>query len=170
MHFRGFRGLGDVETRVAKICKPIRWSFSTPDKNKIDVEGRIEDDSGEMDIVVEGALTVSPRKKIAQVSFIRSHGYPRCGYGTKLYEKFLEVACAKGLKLSSDTTRSEASEGFWQKQVRKGRARCTSYKKPARRIDQRFDSMGHWSCERFEMIERCPADRSLSGLKRRRRR
>ena len=50
---------------------------------------------------------------------------PGLGIGTKLYEAAARVACRRfRLPLASDTARSSFSEGFWQKQVRKGRASC----------------------------------------------
>lgn len=48
----------------------------------------------------------------------------RAKLGTKLYEKALELTCREGLRLGSSSMRSEFSEAFWRKQVRKGRARC----------------------------------------------
>lgn len=48
------------------------------------------------------------------------------GLGTRMYERALRAVCdvGKAYAITSDTTRSEFSEAFWQKQVRKGRARC----------------------------------------------
>jgi hypothetical protein len=48
------------------------------------------------------------------------------GLGTRMYERALRAVCSVGnaYAITSDTTRSEFSEAFWQKQVAKGRARC----------------------------------------------
>jgi hypothetical protein len=48
----------------------------------------------------------------------------RARWGTKLYERGLELACRHGMTFVSSSMRSEFSEAFWRKQVRKGRARC----------------------------------------------
>ena len=44
------------------------------------------------------------------------------GFGTKLYEAANAFAQEQGMRLVSDFSRTEASEGFWKKQVEKGRA------------------------------------------------
>jgi hypothetical protein len=52
-------------------------------------------------------------------------GHRRCGLGTKLYERAAQAACKLFQEpLHSDLTRSGMSDGFWQKQVKKGRAIC----------------------------------------------
>ena len=48
---------------------------------------------------------------------------PGCGIGTRLYEALARYAVADGRVLASDTSLSTYSYGFWEKQVRKGRAR-----------------------------------------------
>ena len=47
---------------------------------------------------------------------------PGCGIGTRLYEALAAEACTRQVNLRSDTQLSRYSKGFWQKQVRKGRA------------------------------------------------
>lgn len=49
----------------------------------------------------------------------------RRGVGTCLYTEAAKFVCGKGRQLFSDTIRTEASDGFWQKQHAKGRAECT---------------------------------------------
>lgn len=73
----------------------------------------------------------------------------RKGVGTKLYERAARVACEGryGAPLASDTDRSSMSDGFWRKQVSKGRARR--------------DETGR----AFYTLS-CPAPRSLKGAKR----
>lgn len=45
-----------------------------------------------------------------------------CGIGTRLYEALSKVACARGVPFRSDSQLKPDAEGFWKKQVRKGRA------------------------------------------------
>lgn len=49
----------------------------------------------------------------------------RCGIGTRLYEHAAKIACREfGAPLASDVQRSGFAQGFWKKQVDKGRAKC----------------------------------------------
>lgn len=57
-------------------------------------------------------------------------GYERRGLGTKAYEALANWACANDFTLYSDSSRTDASEGFWRKQTAKGRA---EYEPEARR-------------------------------------
>lgn len=85
--------------------------------------------------------------------------YQRCGIGTKLYERAMQLACADGIQLASDEIRSDQSEGFWKKQLSKRRAKCirgTGWRLPE----------GRWACSRYVMREACPHKIDLSGLKR----
>jgi hypothetical protein len=99
---------------------------------------------------------------------------PRCGVGTKLYERAYQIACEEDVVFMSGGMRTEASEGFWQKQVRKDRAVCVDWD-PAVRM---YDRPGHglvetkevWDCGRYAMREVCPRKMDLSGRRRRRRR
>ena len=94
-------------------------------------------------------------------------GEQRKGHGTRLYERAARLACSTfKAPLASDTTgdRSSAAEGFWQKQIRKGRARRLHF--------QPWDPSGQ---ERFRRVNsryalRCPAPKSLAGLTARKRR
>jgi hypothetical protein len=82
----------------------------------------------------------------------------RCGIGTKMYERALQLACELGLPLASGHSRTPASEGFWRKQERKGRARCVS-QKPASRLAPAEEGMGprgEWPCGQYAMREACP--------------
>lgn len=89
----------------------------------------------------------------------------RCGVATRLYEILAQVACDTGRKLASDTMRSDASEGFWVKQARKGRARCVPGAGERIRDDFTSDTKNPWPCEYYEMKSSCPRD--LSGGNRR---
>jgi len=73
----------------------------------------------------------------------------RQGVGTKLYERAARIACESryGKPLVSDTDRSPMSEGFWRKQVDKGRA------------------VRDETSRSFYVLS-CPAPRSLKGAKR----
>lgn len=84
--------------------------------------------------------------------------FQRCGAGTKLYEQALDFACKHYRPLASDTVRTEMSQGFWMKQVRKGRARC------AQPTDKSSDG-----CRFYRMKSICPDNRSLAGRRKRRR-
>lgn len=99
----------------------------------------------------------------------------RCGIATKLYEMVAQGACDLGYKLSSDTYRSKSSQGFWTKQVKKGRARCVSTADAALVEQQAKDfprdedtRYGRGDCDRYELVG-CPVG-SLAGRRRGRRR
>jgi len=82
------------------------------------------------------------------------------GLGTRLYERALRAVCdvGKAYSITSDTTRSEFSEAFWRKQVRKGRAKCVGdgsqsayFRAPLVDARQAFDKLkdGEAKFERF---------------------
>ena len=52
--------------------------------------------------------------------------WERRGLGTKGYEALASWACANNFVLTSDQARTDASEGFWKKQLTKGRAEYDS--------------------------------------------
>jgi hypothetical protein len=95
---------------------------------------------------------------------------PGCGLGTKLYERGLQIACDRGLRLASSTSRTVASEGFWKKQVRKKRARCV-LPQPTRQW-RHIPGAGYeettrmWPCGRYAMLQACPRGMSLKGRRR----
>lgn len=84
-------------------------------------------------------------------------------YGTRLYEHGARHACAaSGRGLVSDYRRSDAAEGFWRKQVEKGRARCMMKQRPGFRYDPKTHEMKpHWPCFMYELL--CPVPASLDG-------
>lgn len=96
--------------------------------------------------------------------------YRRCGLGTRLYEAAAAWACTAGHPLRSDASRSAMSEGFWAKQVQKGRAVCAV---PA--IAWEHDAppfrtiAGRGNCEYYRLTAPCPAP-ALDGPRRQRRR
>lgn len=84
--------------------------------------------------------------------------FQRCGIGTQLYTLAARAACAKRMKLSSDIVRTAMSDGFWQKQVKKGRARCVSTADPviAERAEREdvedwIPRYGRSGCDRYEL-------------------
>ena len=84
-------------------------------------------------------------------------GHRRKGIATKLYAHAAKAACAgRGAPLASDERVGEGgSEGFWQKQLKKGRATvlcktCGPGKQPVYTLD-------------------CPAPASLRGARKRKR-
>ena len=48
--------------------------------------------------------------------------FTRCGIGPRLYEAIAQYACAKKMRMASDTTLLAPSKAFWEKQARKGLA------------------------------------------------
>lgn len=103
----------------------------------------------------------------------------RCGIGTALYQEAAKVACNTfRAPLHSDRERSLKAEGFWQKQVRKGRAACTGPAKtpsgdplPADYVRAATGDgpiRGRNGCNDYKLT--CPAPKDLSGLKKKKRR
>lgn len=93
----------------------------------------------------------------------------RSQIGTRLYETAAKMACERyDAPLVSDIYRSAYSDGFWQKQVRKGRATClaasdhTQYPK-----SDAEPTFGRSGCKRY--ILSCPAPATLTARSRRRR-
>jgi predicted GNAT family acetyltransferase len=71
-----------------------------------------------------GALSAAPQHKRLTVNHVFVNPeHQRCGIATRLYEIAGQYACANGVQLASDVTRSDEADLFWQKQVTKGRAR-----------------------------------------------
>jgi GNAT superfamily N-acetyltransferase len=93
-----------------------------------------------------------PWQKYYSVAWVRVvDGAQGKGLATKLYEAAAQEACKRGAPLASDSVRFPGSDGFWRKQLRKGRARDV------------FDKRGQ---QRFALS--CPAPSSLAGLRKRR--
>jgi hypothetical protein len=110
-----------------------------------------------------GSLYVTRDRGIFAVSNIEvSEQFRRCGLATRLYTVAAKEACSRGMPLQSDTTRSKYSQGFWEKQVAKGRARCimTAKSDGPPRPDYDGPLYRRGDCEAFEL--RCPAT-DLSG-------
>jgi len=84
------------------------------------------------------------------------------GIGTKLYEKGARAACRMGRPLASDSSRTRFSQGFWEKQAKKGRATCVPGTGRATRLSDDFEQTGQWSCGTYSL--ECPAPRSLGRI------
>lgn len=89
----------------------------------------------------------------------------RCGLGTKLYEAAAKWGCERGLKLTSDVLRSTDSQGFWEKQVKKGRARCMVGAPSTTSATGPGPRMGRGGCGMYQLVS-C----DTTDLSRRRRR
>jgi GNAT superfamily N-acetyltransferase len=103
-------------------CSTLTFHVSRPtDPRRVDL--KIEAIDG---ITGVGGMITSPDRKLGEltVSIIRvKPPYQRCGIATRMYEIAGKYACANGLQLASDVTRSDEADLFWQKQAAKGRAR-----------------------------------------------
>ena len=162
-----------------KKCPIIKFKRSEPPKNYYTeirgalIEATVGGQSvGKVIVVKEGG-------GVPYVSFIRVEPeMQRCGLGTKLYEQAASYTC-KAFKepLHSDRERTAMSDGFWAKQVVKGRAACVSR---MRNRPEVYESESYWSifnpedpaigrsgCERYKLT--CPAPKDLSRRKRKRR-
>jgi hypothetical protein len=108
-------------------------------------------------------------KPFLVVEYVIVKKHRRCGIGTKMYERALQLACEDRVRLASGHLRTEASESFWRKQAQKGRASCVSGK-PATRLRPPEEGMGpsgEWECGRYAMREACPRKIDLSGRRQR---
>lgn len=101
-------------------------------------------------------------------------------FGTRLYEFANELACKRGLRLASDSERSQYAEAFWRKQVTKGRAMCiakgrakffispTAALTPEERARLPQPEGETWPCKRYGVTKPC-AVTSLEGVRTKRR-
>jgi len=126
---------------------------------------------------IRGALIealVDKRNVVGHVIVVKADGVPyvsdirvspqmqRCGLGTKLYEQAAQYTCEAFKKpLHSDVERSAMSDGFWKKQVKKGRAVCTvQAQEPASSTPDWIPVEGRSGCARYRLS--CPAPIDLS--------
>jgi GNAT superfamily N-acetyltransferase len=121
---------------------------------------------------VIGSLSAKPYSRTIRNQFLRVEGieveppYRRCGVGTRLYEAAAKLACERGEVLSSDVNRSVDSQGFWTKQVARGRARCVEPTEIRTREDSQY-AFGRGGCM-FYALKRCSIT-TLAGAPRKRR-
>lgn len=90
----------------------------------------------------------------------------RTRVGTKLYEAAHAQACASGARLASDTTRSDAAESFWRKQLTKGRAQAVAGK--AARLDENLEQSGSHGVKRYVMRSACNLGEGLGKARKKR--
>jgi GNAT superfamily N-acetyltransferase len=110
-----------------------------------------------------GQVTIKEDASVGDVHVLSS--YRRRGLATQLYERAAQIACTKiGNPLHSDVERSGYAQAFWEKQERKGRARCLSRTAP-KTADMDTVIVGRGGCVRYALS--CPAPTSLAGRKRR---
>lgn len=114
-----------------------------------------------------GRLMTSVQGKALEVTSIAidDPDQRRCGLGTKLYEAAAKWGCTHDLKLTSDVLRSVDSQGFWEKQARKGRARCMVGASAKAPDDGSGPRIGRGGCGMYQLIS-CDS----TDLSRRRRR
>jgi len=111
-----------------------------------------------------GAVTAMLDRVSFQVQSAEvSREHQRCGLGTKLYTALARWGCGQGMHMGSDSIRTEDSQGFWAKQERKGRARCT-HATPEK--GQGSVRIGRGGCATYQLTS-CPVT-DLSGRRRRR--
>ena len=93
----------------------------------------------------------------------------RCGLATRLYTKAAKYACDNLRRpLQSDTLRTAASDGFWRKQVSKGRAGCVQAANDtyAKKADPTMAIEGRNKCA-FYTLKSCAGAADLTGPRRR---
>lgn len=107
----------------------------TPEGFRIDLNPEAGYDKGAVWVrIYEGDLQIGSfvAEKVHKFKRLQVHsavvlpGYVRRGLGTKGYEALAAWACANNYVLTSDQARTDASEGFWKKQLTKGRAEYDS--------------------------------------------
>lgn len=160
--------------RKAPVCKPLRFKITQtayygghPNYPDLDLHGFMG-----RKLVGKLRLSFKRFKSLGDVLVVQRAEVttPRCGVGTRMYEKAAAIACEHRARLISDRGRTVASQGFWAKQTRKGRARCVPSDMPGERL--KWDSAvndfvwtGEWPCERYVMKEACPKKINLSGTR-----
>lgn len=111
-----------------------------------------------------GAITLRNGIRVSHIAV--EPAMQRCGVATRLYERAAKIACVEhNTPLKSDIERSKAAQGFWEKQVDKGRARCVE---PEQRTEAFVDdapTTGRGGCSDYELT--CPAPTSLARPPRR---
>lgn len=173
-----------MKRRGPKLCPPLRFKCEdegTAEYGPIITCRAINVEDGQEEagwITLERAKHLDTQEfesdfmQIGMVrAFPRRRDEARCGVGTRLYETALAEACRRGLRLSSDTSRTRFSEKFWKKQVEKGRAECVYTQKKGHRgaamLDESLSDTGRrWRCRRYAM-KGCPSTIDLSGATKR---
>lgn len=108
-------------------------------------------------IFTETLPDIGPVVRIEAVGIHRE--YRGRGIGTKLYETASRAACRRfGLPLASAGDRTHRSEGFWKKQLTKGRATKTVVLKPTKKNPK--------GRRQVVYMLTCPPPASLKGVRR----
>lgn len=121
-----------AQAAKAKKACPVLQFVRSPAPISLSIKGqRIEAWAGKKAV---GALTLVKRTEpvsyavsgVPYVSHIEvDDKHQRCGVGTQLYQQAAKLVCAMFRQpLHSDRQRSKSAQGFWSKQVAKGRAVC----------------------------------------------
>jgi GNAT superfamily N-acetyltransferase len=101
--------------------------------------------------------TIGPVVRIESVAIYRE--YRGRGLGTKLYETASRAACRRfNLPLASAGDRTHRSEGFWKKQLAKGRATKIVIQKPTKKYPK--------GRRQVVYLLSCPPPTSLKGVRR----
>jgi GNAT superfamily N-acetyltransferase len=140
------------ERRFAERCANLEW-HEAESAGQVDIW--LEDDHA--DAATMRLMLPYRGNKLVVTDIEVKPKYRNCGLATRMYERAAAIACGRGLRLASDTTRTTMSETFWKKQVRKGRATCampgpawhiTGYGRGAQRV-------GEWPCGTYAMKRPC---------------
>lgn len=161
--------------RMARSCPRLRFdverlSGETIKAVRIEARARDMDARGRVNRLL-GAITVTKRSDASGIG-PQVVGVPyashvevdpevrRCGIATALYEAAARAACKEfKAPLHSDKERSRAAQGFWQKQIAKGRAVCIKATEPGR-DDYEGPISNRGGCELYKLS--CPAPKSLA--------
>ena len=128
------------------------------------IDGDDVSDAGVMYVnVSEGGTGPFKRPTIARVKWVEvEEEFRKQHIGTKLYEAAAKHACTRlKVPLRSDDLRSAYSQGFWDKQMRKGRADCLESCEANDGCRRSNYVVGRGGCLVYTL--RCPAPRSLAG-------
>lgn len=110
---------------------------------------------------IVGAVMLQPDGSIESIGL--DPEFRHKGIGTQLYQRAAAMACSEiGEPLRSDMERSGYSQAFWEKQVRKGRARCESPTRLPAPTGVPIETVtyGRGQCTRYVLS--CPAPKSLA--------
>ncbi len=159
------RGLSD-----AAACSQITYTLEVGDsyKKEIFVNAQGEFNSvGSLDAHIDN----DDRFSVNLISV--SQKFRRCGIATKLYEMAAKYACDNNMQLKSGVARSAMADGFWAKQVQKGRATCAKAipKSEAEYAERRSRTdngplVGRRGCDHYVLS--CPVTSLANASKKRR--
>lgn len=142
---------------MSKACPPLKMDCKS---DKYGVTCRARTSGGTVGQI--HLSRIRDHDDLLEVRFIQiEKSSRRCGIGTKLYEEAARLAAEQGKRMASDTSRTRATQRFWEKQVEKGRAQCIQAGL-AVKLNENLEQMrGRWKCKRFAMRTLKPG--SLAG-------